>query len=69
METGSKGYAPEMKAYKIVDKIERFGERTGLFINHRFTRISYIFAGIVIVLVFGTAALIRAFCRGTFKKQ
>jgi hypothetical protein len=63
METGFDGRAAERKAYSIVDKMENFGERTGLVVNRKVTKLGFIVGATATVVVFGGWALMRAFLK------
>jgi hypothetical protein len=58
----------EDKAYSIVDKLEKFGEKLGLRVNHKLTLLGKIMGVVAVVGIFGTAALFRAFFKNVGKK-
>jgi hypothetical protein len=67
MKTGNQA-VPNDKAYAIIDKLENFGEKTGFYVNHKFTKLGMVAAGVITVAVFGTAALGKALYRGAVKR-
>jgi hypothetical protein len=68
METGSMGTAPGAKAYDLIHKMEELGEKTGLVVNRKVTRLGMIAAGVATVAVFGGLALIRGVLKATAKR-
>jgi hypothetical protein len=63
METGFDGVAAEKRTYGIVDKMEKFGEKTGLVVNRKVTKLGFAVGAAATIAVFGGWALMRAFLK------
>jgi len=68
METGFDGRAAERKAYGIVDKMEEFGEKTGLVVNRKVTKLGFVVGAAATVVVFGGWALMKAFFKNATRE-
>ena len=56
------------KTYRAIDRLEKFGEKSGLVVNRKLTLLGALMAGALIILVFGTVVLLKAFFKNVTKK-
>lgn len=68
METGFEGSSTEKKAYDMMGKMEALGEKTGLVVNRKVTKLGIVIGAVATVIVFGGAALVAAFFKGATKR-
>lgn len=68
METGFEGSPTERKAYDMMSKMEALGEKTGLVVNRKVTKIGIVVGAVATVVVFGGAALLKAFFKGATRR-
>jgi hypothetical protein len=68
METGFEGSSAEKKAYDVMSKMEALGEKTGLVVNRKVTKLGIVVGAVATVAVFGGVALVRAFFKGATRR-
>ena len=68
METGFEGSPTEKKAYDMMGKMEALGEKTGLVVNRKVTKLGIVVGAVATVAVFGGVALVRAFFKGATRR-